>query len=114
MTEHLISHKTSILSKEMGCTLERCVCGGFPECVCVDKKITLSLLQKWIREEHNIQMIMKPFYDSLSTVKCKFVCDVIEIKGTGRVIKSHQCDTYEEALEEGLVNGLNLIKQLKI
>jgi len=72
---------------------------------------TQSLLQKWLREEHNIQVFMKPFYDSKEK-KTTFACDIIEIVRSGRVKKSHRCDTYEDALEEGLVNGLNLVKEL--
>jgi len=73
---------------------------------------TQSILQRWLRDEYDIQMILKPFYDGKEH-KRTFVCDVIEIKRTGRTKKSHRQDTYEEALEEGLLNGLNLIKELK-
>ena len=68
---------------------------------------TQSLLQKWIREEHDIHMLIRPFFDSIG--RDTFVCDVIR-RSDGRVIKSHQKDTYEEALEEALVNALNLIE----
>ena len=71
-----------------------------------------SLLQKWLREKHNIQMFMKPFYDSKEK-KTTFACDVTKIKQTGNVsinVKSQRCDTYEDALEEGLINGLSLVK----
>lgn len=68
---------------------------------------TQSLLQKWFREKHNIQMIMKPFYDSLKKEN-SFVCDIIRMSD-GRVIKSVRCSKYEEALEIGLQNALTLI-----
>ena len=68
---------------------------------------TQSLLQKWLREKYDVHMLMKPFFDSIG--KDTFVCDVIR-RVDGRVIKSTRCDTYEEAFEKGLVNGLNLIK----
>lgn len=70
---------------------------------------TQSLLQKWLREEFNIQMVIKPYWDSLLN-KCMFSCDVIRIKD-GKVIKSLKKDSYEEALDQGLVNGMSLINR---
>jgi len=72
---------------------------------------TQSLLQRWLREEHGIQVFMKPYYDSKEK-KTTFACDIMEIIHTGKVVKSHRCDTYEDALEEALVNGLNMVKEL--
>lgn len=71
---------------------------------------TQSLLQKWLREVHNIHIISKPFYDS-KTKKTTYVADCIRIVNDGRTSKSHICDTYELALEEGLVNALKLIDE---
>lgn len=69
---------------------------------------TQSLLQKWLREVHNIQMFMKPYWDS-SLNKGEFACDVIRIKD-GKVIKSLRLNSYEEALEKGLQEALKLIQ----
>ena len=57
MKEQLISLKTDLLSKERGCNLEICTCGGYPECICDNvgrTRITQSLLQKWIEENHDL------------------------------------------------------------
>ena len=70
---------------------------------------TQSILQKWLREEYSIQMVIKPWYDP-ELFEFQFTCDVFGTEFTN-YIKSHRHDTYEEALEEGLVNALNLIKQ---
>ena len=68
---------------------------------------TQSLLQKWLREEHNIHILTRPFHDSLLG-KTTCIADVIRI-GDGRVLKSPRMDTYEEALEIALQNALMLI-----
>ena len=60
MQEQLISQETFKLTKSKGCILKRCICGGFPECICTDKRITQSLLAKWLREKHNIYIIVLP------------------------------------------------------
>ncbi len=76
---------------------------------------TQSELQRWLRETHNIQMIMQPYYDHYGIPKVTFVCDVICINdglNDGYKHKSKKCNTYEEALEIGLNNGLKLIKNI--
>ena len=78
-----------------------------------NKENYLCDIQKWLRDTYEIQMIIKPFYDSLATPRCSFTCDVIEIARTGHVIKSQRYNTYEEALEEGLQNGMKLIETKK-
>lgn len=112
MKEKLISYKTAQLAKEMGFDwkhadfyIDQAANGDYINLPCVPQ----SLLQKWLRDEWDFHMIIKPFYDSLSTPKMSFTCDVIEIARTGHVVKSHRCETYEEALEEALINGLNMI-----
>ncbi len=34
MEEQLISFKTAKLAKKKGCILTRCICGGYPDCIC--------------------------------------------------------------------------------
>jgi hypothetical protein len=65
-----------------------------------------AVFQKWLRETHNIHMILKPFFDS----ECSdtFGCDVIR-RSDGRVIKSERVNSYENALEIGLGNALSLV-----
>jgi len=68
---------------------------------------TQSLLQKWLREKHNVEFVIKPFRDS-SLNKTTYVADPINII-TGRTARIKRCDTYEEALEKGLQEALKLI-----
>lgn len=81
---------------------------------------TQSLLQKWLREKHNIIVIPNYIYiscgaDQYGPLCDKLIYDVDEIcmKVDGYFITipltSTLFDTYEEALEEGLRKALNLI-----
>lgn len=67
-----------------------------------------SLLQKWLREKHEIHIISKPFYDSIED-KTTYVSDILTNKYPNRIIKSPRCKTYEEALEYALQEALNLL-----
>lgn len=65
---------------------------------------TQSLLQKWLREVHNIVIDISLYILSDSyyySVHHDVTVDVGE----------HVYDTYEEALEAGLIEALNLIQQ---
>lgn len=131
MKEQLIGYGTAKLAKEKGFNwLDNsdyiwAVKDGVPELVLNDMRTiiydhliittTQSLLQKWLREEHNIEIDISARYneridleysvsvfDSYETALDK-VMDQIE----GR--RQHY-NTYEEALEEGLQEALELIK----
>ena len=66
---------------------------------------TQSLLQKWLREEYDIHIFIKPM-DTLTAGK-QFVGEY----GIGYPDKGIGCfNTYEEALEAGLVEALKLVK----
>lgn len=72
---------------------------------------TQSLLQKWLREIHNIQMFLHPYVTYPNDERKKansFACDVVN-NTTHKAIKSKRFNTYEEALEFGLFNALNHI-----
>lgn len=69
---------------------------------------TQFLLQKWLREKYNIDIIIKPWTGDKVGSKT-YASDVI-IFGTTTYIKCKRCDFYEEALEEGLKQALLLIK----
>lgn len=64
---------------------------------------TQTLLQRWLREEHNVIVLVDVFLG-------KFICKVNNIivtnNRTGDILKY---DTYEKALEIGLIKGLNRI-----
>lgn len=114
MRQQLITKETAKLASELGFDekhadfyIDKKRNGDFTSLPAVPQ----SMLQRWLREEHNVQMFMKPFYDSKEK-KTTFACDVIAVGHIGRAKKSHRQDTYEDALEEGLVNGLELIKEL--
>jgi hypothetical protein len=136
MEEPLISFETAKLAKEKGFKetfgifytnegelkeVDRCYCHtedyycscGFEEAVEECKKSiqasSQSLLQKWLRETHNIEFVIKPFYDS-SLHKTTYVADPINILNGKTARISRQC-SYEEALEEGLKLALNLINR---
>ena len=69
---------------------------------------TQSLLQKWLREKHNIDILIKPWTGDIKGSKT-YAADVT-IFGSTRYVKCLRLNTYEEALEQGLRQGLLLIK----
>jgi len=66
---------------------------------------THGLLQKWLREDHNIDVVAIPvrFTGYLEIGYYTYM-----VCGT-QPMKNYRFDTYEEALELGLVEALNLI-----
>lgn len=65
---------------------------------------TQSLLQKWLREEHGIIVLVED--------ECHPEIWVFNVKSKN--VNNHYCEksykTYEEALEKALLEGLKLIK----
>jgi len=117
MEEKLISFELAILSKERGFN-ERgvnsylsngeltTIYGEYPA-------PTQSLLQKWLREIHGIDLSIysdKNPVNALNAGKCdKFYdCLVKDEKGNFQQLVDHK--TYEDALEAGLKEALALIK----
>lgn len=121
MKEQLISFKTAKLAKEKGfdwetklgyCTTNDVYPIGYviinTGYGCLSAP-TQSLLQKWLREECkiNIQIESSPeFNDWIYTIWEKDFCYYIADGDGG--------DTYEKALEEGLLEALKLIKKAKL
>jgi hypothetical protein len=66
---------------------------------------TQSLLQKWLREIHKKHINVQPFY-----YKSNFISWDLKIHNT---YYKDKFNTYEEALEKGLLEGLKLIKDGK-
>ena len=62
---------------------------------------TQSLLQRWLREEYNINIFITEGFHKISKYKVYTKPSWGEFK---------ECDTYEEALEIGLQEALKLIK----
>jgi hypothetical protein len=65
---------------------------------------TQSLLQKWLREEHNIHIMIFPSLDLT-----EYYVDVVSKEDRTFIDTPH--NTYEEALEQGLVEALKLINK---
>ena len=105
MKDTLITFETAKLAKEKGCNLENCTCGGYPDCICSDKRISQSLLAKWLREEHNIIVIVD--YEGIDGYYYKFY----SYKGMKQFYDASNKNfkTFEEALEIGLQEALKLI-----
>lgn len=118
MQEQIISFETAVLAKEKGFPQlnqgvyftkekEHCLVGwGFNDRT--DNSLaqysapTQSLLQKWLREVHEIIIYVIPSYieDESLVYKCNGFDNYIQV----------QRQTYEEALEIGLQEALKLIK----
>lgn len=68
---------------------------------------TQSLLQKWLREVHNIHVAPLPSYNKFGQYTCEVVFKIGDIQDS---IQLDYYDSYEEALEIGLQVALKLIK----
>jgi hypothetical protein len=99
-------------------TLEESECQG-EDIVRVDFyfKSTQSLLQKWLREVHNIHIEIKKNIDGYSFIiypdyelSGKWWINYILEMSDEEKRKTHLYNIYEEALEIGLQEGLKLIK----
>ena len=101
MEDTRINFETAKLAKEKGCNLENCTCGGYPDCICYDKRISQSLLAKWLREQHNIHLIAYKNINIDGYDWCFITTDGITN------INSYK--TYEEAYEIGIQEALKLI-----
>ena len=117
MNEQLISFETAKLAKEKGLTYNNVGQSYRP-----DGRFTYgrnddlfypaptqSLLQKWLREKHNIHIVVNP------TIEMHWTFGLINlgnenIKLNGPIVyNNHDYNTYEEALEIGLQEALKLI-----
>ena len=100
MKEELITFETAKLAKEKGFKFQY---AWIPE---IDNLPTQSLLQKWLREQHNLEVISMHADD--------FVWWKVKVRRLSKVgaeiIKTEmEFNTYEEALEKGLQEALKLI-----
>lgn len=129
MTEQLVSFETAKLAKEKGFDIEvdtyltdknpdkyrklkmRTSLCNFNKIDTIYSRPTQSLLQKWLREVHNIEVIVFPKSHSIKgiiyVVEVAFKCQVYHITYDGVYIGY---ETYEEALEVGLQEALKSIK----
>ena len=72
---------------------------------------TQSLLQRWLREVHNIHFITKPYIESLGKKEITgYYIPTICTSSLDEYIEfDDNYSTYEEALDEGLFQALNLL-----
>jgi len=139
MENQIIEHKTAVLAKEVGFDEETVMEYRIPVVNNEERSPSLwkvysnlcgyygveyrgyiaapeqSLLQKWLREKHNIQIVIVPFaIDSTNeNSECKYHL-YVNYKQFYAFINLDKndvtYDSYEEALEIGLYEGLLLIK----
>ena len=104
MKEQLISIETAKLAYEKGFTDFH---APMPYLIFDDKyRPTQSLLQKWLREKHNIEVISQ-LADDFMYYKYK-VSDISKLKEP--LLAGFEYDSYESAFENGLKNALRIIK----
>lgn len=107
MKEQLISVKTLYLAYEKGLFATPLT----------DEKIeiitpTQSLLQKWLREKHKINIDIRTEYKRQTYYHIDVVVKSVNDFGaeTKSIFEEFNFKTYEEALEKGLQESLKLIK----
>jgi hypothetical protein len=69
---------------------------------------TQSLLQRWLREEHNIIIVALPYTVSVKISMHSYIWMIYKISASTK--KYQPFSTYEEALEQGLLKALKLIE----
>jgi len=118
MRDQLIEFKTAKLAKEKGFT-EECYAlwqkilieGEKNDNIINEKGIyaapTQSLLQRWLREEHGI--LVESLY-SYSAIDYIPKIGKLNAYQDYNLFEEISCNTYELALEQGLIEALKLIK----
>ena len=73
-----------------------------------------SLLQKWLREKHNIYAEVEVFNKESNIFKFSLLVVIVDKHGflSGRKGEIELCDSYEISLEKGLQEALKLIDNL--
>ena len=136
MEEQLVSFETAVLAKEKGFD-EECdtyvtegnhhetdVAAFYKNSYGYVTAPTQSLLQKWLRETYNIKVFVIPNFESVNIMKDSnkivtgyydiykilpyFFEAIIFVKDKNRFYSTSH-ETYEKALEIGLMKALNLI-----
>lgn len=122
MTDQLISLETAKLAKEKGFSWDNGIIEidkrMFPNLPDKIKRLpTQSLLQKWLREKHDIHIIVKVFWNS-KTNNRTYAADIYKIgdkpimRKRDDVLISNWFKvelTYEESLEQALQEALKLL-----
>jgi hypothetical protein len=112
MDKELVQHKVRKLAKDKGFNINQKIITSFTvgseEYELELSGIIQSSLQQWLRENHNIHMFTKVFYDSLLN-KNTYVSDVMRIPDGNHPVRCPRLDSYELALEWALEEGLKMI-----
>jgi hypothetical protein len=131
MKDQLISYETAIIAKEKGFDIPimqsgQVYCTELKEIMTIvdsnairnwnDSKFTnicsaptQSLLQKWLREEHDIHLMIEPIFSELTRSIREFN---VSCYINGREIDiDYNFKFYEQALEAGLLKALKLIEK---
>ena len=106
MKEQLISFETAKLAKEKGFNIKIYK-------NTIDYELnppTQSLLQKWLREVHKIHIEIEIAADEELVNIIPFIYQISIYKQKEGYFPRDFYNTYEEALEEGLLEALKLIK----
>ena len=111
----MISDKTFQLAKNIGFDLKTCNCGGFPECICYEAKPTQAVLQKWLREQKNTDVLISHQFSSQNNHQV--IYDVCVTTSINNVDDEKYCNygygelfsKYEDALEYGLINAVKIL-----
>ena len=130
MQEQLVSYSVAKLAKEKGFNIPTSYCykqNGkiwFDEIYAINyndlpysKEVvstpTQSLLQRWMREVHNIMIVILPYIDceskDLNWSLEYFLSDDLHNNRYFEIDESDSKNTYEEALEKGLQRALNYL-----
>ena len=111
----MISDKTFQLAKNIGFDLKTCNCGGFPECICYEVKPTQAVLQKWLREQKNTDVLISHQFSSQNNHQV--IYDVCVTTSINNVDDEKYCNygygelfsKYEDALEYGLIKAVKIL-----
>lgn len=117
MKEQLISFETAVLAKEREFKWNN----EYMHFTLLDNNVypegelflkpTQSLLQKWLRDEHNIHIYIEPSWvgGSNTDIEAKPYYTPWVVYNFEEDTAPDYFDTYEEALEDGLKDALSLI-----
>lgn len=128
MKDELIKYNTAVLAKEKGFNVD-CeenynedeeLTHNFSTKPAIYSAPTQSLLQRWLRERHNIHLIIQSTFGATDTyitfvnreiIKDESRKDLKEVGDLSGIMLDHKLfNSYEEALEIGLYEALKLIK----
>ena len=72
----------------------------------IGRRPTQSILQKWLRDKHDIDL----YVQGRKIMRYKYILEWYDEQRRSHTVSGNIYDTWEETLEEGLKEGLTLIK----